>query len=199
MVINYILLSFCVSASMVFAPQIISLLYSPAYLEGVTIFRIYSLTLILRITYWAMILNAFGKTREILLNSIACLLINAISSVLLYKAIGFAGPALATLIGILAIIIFQIVRTSKLVNIPIRQIIPFREFVLPTLVSLLSGLGIFAVISYIGLGVDTKGIVTAILVGLVWGVIYLVIFAKKIKKLWKNLNVDILESNLKEG
>lgn len=199
MVINYILLSFCVSASIVFAPQIISLLYSPAYLEGLTIFRIYSLTLILRITYWAMILNAFGKMREILLNSVICLLINAVSSVLLYKAIGFAGPALATLLGILAIVIFQIVRTSKLVNMPIGQIIPFREFLLPSLVSVASGLGIFAIVSYMELGVDTKGIVSAILMGLAWGVIYLIIFARKIKRLWQKLNVDILESDTKEG
>lgn len=199
MVINYILLAFCASASIVFAPQIISLLYSPAYLDGVTIFRIYSLTLILRITYWAMILNAFGKIQEILLNSIACLLINAILSVLSYKVIGFAGPALATLISILAIVIFQIVRTSKLINVPMRQIIPLREFILPSLVSLLSGLGVFAIVNYIGLGIDTGGIIWAILMGLVWGVLYLVVFAKKIKKLWKNLNVDILESNSKEG
>lgn len=199
MVINYILLAFCASASIVFAPQIISLLYSHAYLDGVAIFRIYSLTLILRITYWAMILNAFGKIQEILLNSISCLLINAILSVLLYKTIGFAGPALATLISILAIIIFQIVRTSKLINVPMRQIIPLREFVLPSLVSLLSGLGVFAIVNYVGVGIDTRGIISAILIGLVWGVLYLVIFAKKIKKLWKNLNVDILESNSKEG
>lgn len=199
MVINYILLAFCASASIVFAPQIISLLYSHAYLDGVAIFRIYSLTLILRITYWAMILNAFGKIQEILLNSVSCLLINAILSVLLYKAIGFVGPALATLISILAIVIFQIVRTSKLINVPIRQIIPLREFVLPSLVSLSSGLGVFAVVNYIGLGIDNSGIFSAILIGLVWGVLYLVIFAKKIKKLWKNLNVDILEDNSKEG
>ena len=146
-----------------------------------------------------MILNAFGKMREILLNSVICLLINAVTSVLLYKAIGFAGPALATLIGILAIVIFQIVRTSKLVNMPIGQIIPFREFLLPSLVSVASGLGIFAIVSYMELGVDTKGIVSAILMGLAWGVIYLIIFARKIKRLWQKLNVDILESYAKDG
>ena len=125
MEINYIILSFCVAASFVFAPQIISLLYSETYLAGVNIFRIYSLTLLLRITYWAMFLNAFGRTKEILLNSVICLILNMMLNVIFYHIIGFEGPAIATLFSILAIVILQIIRTSKLLKMPIFTFIPF--------------------------------------------------------------------------
>lgn len=190
MEINYIILSFCVIASIIFAPQIISLLYSDSYLSGVTIFRIYSLTLILRITYWAMILNAFGKTNEILYNSIICLIINAFLSLILYNAFGFIGPALATLFSIFSIVVLQIVRTSKLLKIPVLSIIPIKMFVLPTIVCLISGVVVGIITNIYTLKTDFRGICLAIAVGICWGLIYLIIFGKRILSLWKKLNQD---------
>lgn len=188
MEINYIVLSFCVVASIVFAPQIISLLYSELYLEGVTIFRIYSLTLILRITYWAMILNAFGKTNEILYNSLICLAVNAVSSVLLYRAFGFIGPALATLLSIFAIVVLQLVRTSKLLQTPILSIVPFKRFSMPTAICLVSGVFVSFLTNRCHMGTDSRGILFAVAIGAGWGVVYLLLFAKQILGLWKKLN-----------
>lgn len=188
MEINYIILSFCVAASIAFAPQIISLLYSETYLAGVSIFRIYSLTLLLRITYWAMFLNALGRTREILLNSIICLVLNVILNLITYYVIGFEGPAIATLLSIFAIVILQIVRTSKILKLPICSFIPFKKFLLPTIVCIASGILIDGVVGWLNVGTSTKGIVTVIVIGVVWGVLYLALFGKKILDLWKSLN-----------
>lgn len=187
---NYIILSFCVTASIVFAPQIISLLYSEAYLDGVTIFRIYSMTLILRITYWAMILNAFGKTNEILYNSIICLGINVILSIVLYSMFGFVGPAIATFLSIFAIVVLQIVRTSKLLNTSILSIIPFKQFIKPTIVCLISGFALWYVLRKYDIGTASKGILVAIVAGALWGALYLLAFGKRIVGLWKKLNQD---------
>lgn len=196
MEINYIILAFCTAASIAFAPQIISLLYSETYISGVTIFRIYSLTLLLRITYWAMILNAFGKTKEILYNSIICLALNAVLNVLFYKVFGFAGPAYATLVSILAIVVLQIVRTSKLLNIPVRSFVPFRQFMSPTIICLISGAFVVIITKVLNIGTDLKGIVLAVIIGVVWAVAYLVVYGRKILKLWKRLNHEIIESDI---
>lgn len=191
MLINYIILVFCVAASIVFAPQIISLLYSEAYLDGVGIFRIYSLTLLLRITYWAMILNAYGRTKEILYNSVACLAINVCLNYLLYNLIGFTGPAYATIISIFAIAALQIVRTSKLLKISVRQIIPFKQFILPTVACVVSGVAVWLITHFSNISTGRNGILMAMAIGIVWAGIYFFIFGKKILALWRNLNQDI--------
>ncbi len=194
MEINYIMLSFCVAASVVFAPQIISLLYSEAYLSGVGIFRVYSLTLLLRITYWAMFLNAFGKTNEILLNSVICLALNVVLNLIFCNMIGFIGPAIATLISIFAIVILQVIRTSKLLNMAVWSFIPVKRFILPTAVCIISGIVVTIVVKTLRIGTDTKGIVSVVIIGVVWGLLYLLVYLKKILSLWKLLNTDITES-----
>ncbi len=195
MEINYIILSFCVVASFAFAPQIISLLYSETYLAGVNIFRIYSLTLLLRITYWAMFLNAFGRTQEILLNSVICLILNMILNVIFYHIIGFEGPAIATLFSILAIVILQIIRTSKLLEMPIGSFIPFKKFILPTVICTVSGILIYIVVNMLNIGTDTKGIVSVVVIGVIWCVLYMVLFGKKIFALWRSLNHEVMGNN----
>ena len=195
MEINYILLAFCVAASIAFAPQIVSFLYSAKYLAGVNIFRIYSLTLLLRITYWGMILNAFGRTQEILLNSVICLVLNVILNVAFYFAFGFTGPAIATLISIFAIVILQIVRTSKLLKMPSRSFIPYTRFLLPTVISAASGLGVGIAVERCGVGTDGKGIITVAVIGVIWGAVYLIVFGKRILGLWRSLNLEVKETN----
>ena len=193
MVINYFILAFCTSASVVFAPQIIGLLYSDAYLGGVTVFRIYALTLLLRITYWGMLLNAFGRTKEILYNSALCLAVNASLSVLFYHVIGFSGPALATLISIAAIAGLQLLRTSKLLGMPVRSLIPLRRLIPPTSVCMLSGFAAWGVMRLLHAGIDSRGILLAVVIGLLWGGFYLCIFGKTLFAEWKRLNEEMEE------
>ena len=196
MEINYIILSFCVAASIVFAPQIISLLYSEAYLSGVGLFRIYSLTLLLRITYWAMFLNAFGRTKEIMLNSLICLVLNIILNVVFYYTMGFKGPAFATLLSILAIVILQIVRTAQLLKRSPWSFIPFKGFALPTIVSAVSGALVYGATELFNIGTDKKGIIVVFAIGAVWGSLYVLIFLKKILMLWRSLNKEIKENQM---
>ncbi len=188
MSLNYIILAFCVGASVVFAPQIITLLYSDTYLAGVGIFRIYSFTLLLRITYWGMMLNAHGRTNEILYNSIICLAVNVALSFVFYKTIGFAGPALATILSILAISVLQVVRSSRLLGVSLKNIIPYRQFALPTVAVALSGGVMCLLMKVLCVSVDTKSILTVVMLGIVWGVCYVLAFLKHILRLWKRLN-----------
>lgn len=184
----FLLLAFCCAASIVFAPQIIHFLYSDRYLGGVGIFRVYALVLLLRCTYWGMILNAFGKSRQIFYNSIICLLVNAVLSVLLYWWIGFAGPALATFLSILAMAIVQLIHSSRLIGVPVRCIFSWKSMAMEATSSILSGLCIWAVVHFLNIGTDGKDIAIAIVLALVWAVGYFGLWFRRIRSLWSTVN-----------
>jgi len=186
--ICFIIMSFFSVACIVFAPQIITFLYSEKYLEGVSIFRIYSLVLLFRITYWGTILNAFGKTKTILYNSIACLVLNLILSIGLYRVFGFIGPAIATCISIGAMCIFQLFMSARLVKEKILKIFPWKNFSQELLVNVILGTAVLGLTKIMNLGTDVKGIVFAIIIGIVWLVLYFLIFSKRILRIWKELN-----------
>lgn len=77
-----------------FAPEVISLLYSDKYLPGVDVFRVYSLVLLLRVTYFGMILNSIGKTKFIFYSSILALILNVILNYIFYLIFGFYRSSL---------------------------------------------------------------------------------------------------------
>ena len=66
----FIIMCFFVAAIFVFAPQIMVVLYSEKYLPGTNVFRIYGLVLLWRTTYFGMILNVTGHSKEIMYSSI---------------------------------------------------------------------------------------------------------------------------------
>jgi len=54
--LSFAIIGFLALALFVFAPEVITILYSAKYLPGVTVFRIYCLVLLFRCTYFGMIL-----------------------------------------------------------------------------------------------------------------------------------------------
>lgn len=78
------------------APQVIRLLYSEKYLDGLGIFCVYILVDMLRFTNVSMILSAAGKTKKLMLMSIGALGANCILNLVLYQIVGIIGPAIAT-------------------------------------------------------------------------------------------------------
>jgi len=94
--ISYALMCFFATYLIVYAPQVVTFLYSSKYLPAVGIFRIYSLILLLRSTYFGMGLSVVGKTKYIMYISAFALLMNLILNLIFYRMIGFNGPAVAT-------------------------------------------------------------------------------------------------------
>jgi O-antigen/teichoic acid export membrane protein len=81
--LSIIILSFFSTVLFIFAPQVIEILYSSKYLEGINIFRIYSIILLLRVTYFGIVLNSLGKTKVIMYTSILTLFLNIILNIFL--------------------------------------------------------------------------------------------------------------------
>ena len=184
--ISFAIICFIAAGCFVFAPEVITVLYSKKYLGGVSVFRVYCLVLLLRCTYFGMLLNATGKTKFILYSSIGSLLLNIVLNYIMYYFFGFIGPALATLISSLIMQMVQLLYSAITCEIQFRAIFPWAN----ALRILILNIG-FGVILYL-LHSFTKNyiepVLSAIVLGVLWmGVEALILFTP-IKKQWQFLN-----------
>lgn len=189
-VLSYIFIAFCASALVVFAPEIITILYSEKYLPGVAVFRVYSLVLILRTTYFGMILNSMGQTRFIFLTSIMNLGLNVILNIACYLIFGFVGPAIATFLSIAIIAFLQIFYTSKKAGVGVKKIFSWKKLLKITIVNLVLGLIFWCVREMVVKEVGLNSILVSICLGAVWCIMYFLIEQKEIVKLWEELNYN---------
>lgn len=186
--LSYIIICFCSMALVVFAPQVMTILYSAKYLPGVPVFRVYSIVLLLRCTYWGLILNSIGKTKMILYSSIASLVLNVVLNYVLYLAFGTVGPAIATFCSILAISVFQLIYSSKELSVSFKEIFPWKELGKISVVNIAIGLIGFTAIKLLSLGTTAKDIIIAIVIGVFLLGLYALIMYKPAKNLWRRLN-----------
>lgn len=186
--LSYLVIAFCVMACIVFAPQIITILYSEKYLAGVSVFRIYSLSLILKTTYFGMILNASGKTKFVLYSSIISLILNCVLNYSLFLFFGIIGPAIATVVSISVIAVFQLQYSAKILNVGFCEIFPWSKLAKITLLNCIFGVVLFLIVSLINIGTDIKGIIFSILIGSIALLTYLLLIKKRAFTIWHELN-----------
>ena len=175
----------------VFAPDILSLFYSEKYVTdgGVTVFRIYSIILLMRTTYWGMILNATGNTKFVFYSSLLSLLLNFIVNIASTYLLGFIGPAISSLIVSITLSFVQLKFTSKVINTPLSQIFPWRSIARLLIISV-GFCAVFGTIKYelIPDMSRTSSIVVSIGLGIVWTIFYSLINIRFIKNSWQRLN-----------
>lgn len=186
--LSYYLICFFVAALVVFAPQIISLLYSDKYLPGVDVFRVYSLVLLFRVTYYGMMLNALGRTHTILKASVATMVSNLVLDYILYRAMGLIGPAVATLISVGVMNIYQLLLTRKIVGLKFTDIYPVKSLLLITALNTAMGTVVYMVKQVVLAQQIGDPIVLSIVIGIVWCAVYLLIIRKKLVSTWNYLN-----------
>lgn len=177
----YTLFCFFVSLFIVFAPRIITLLYSDKYIGGTGVFRIYCLVSLLRVTYFGMILNCIGKTRFILYSSAASLALNCGLNFLCYYVWGFIGPAVATLLCILVINVIQLAFTCRCISVPFRRIFPWGSMLRITLLNAAIALLVFWIASRAGASWEPA-------LAAVWAAAYALLSFRYVRKQWKALN-----------
>lgn len=186
--LSYIIICFIVAGVFTYAKDVMTLLYSEKYLSGISVFRVYTLVLLLRCTYYGMVLNAIGKSKDIFYCSIASLLLNAVLNVSLYLMLGMIGPAIGTFISIFIIQLLQLYLTSKNVNVTFKNVYPWKRIVVVTLINFVLSF-VFLLIKYI-LHIEKHcgSVFESILLGLIWGVLYFIIMRKRGIKLWHLIN-----------
>jgi len=187
--LSLILISYFISIFLVFAPEVITVLYSKKYLDGVSIFRVYSIVLFLRFTYWGMFLNAMGKTKFIFYSSLISLVLNLFLNILFLKIFGIVGPAWATFFSFFIVALFQLFITSKEISISFLKIFDFLKLFKVSFYTSLLILFLWT-IKKILIKINFYNLYMFFLTcGLYFVLYFLVIYRKKILSLWKELNL----------
>lgn len=101
--IAYISTAVLCCAALSASPQLMLLLYSNKYMDGLTIFCIYIMVDMIRFSNTTMVLSAAGKTGRLMLFSVGAVALNIVLNVLLFRLIGLEGLAFATWITTLVL------------------------------------------------------------------------------------------------
>ena len=186
--LSFLCICLFVAGVFTYAPDVMSLLYSEKYLSGLSVFRVYTLVLLLRCTYFGIILNAMGKSRLIFLCSIASLVFNIILNPVLYWAMGMIGPAVATFLSISIINIGQLVLTAKEVGVPFRKVFPWKNLAKISLVNILLACCFAMLKQVLPLEQIVGSLVESLVLGAVWAILYAALMRKPALRAWRNLN-----------
>jgi O-antigen/teichoic acid export membrane protein len=176
--LSYLFICFFATGLFVYAKDVISLLYSDKYLPGLSVFRIYTIVLLLRSTYFGIILNSMGNTRLIFYSSLASLVLNVVLNYLFYRIFGFVGPSIATFVSIFLVACFQLIATCKITNVKFKKILPWFDFIYITVINCIMGIMFYLIKVMIPLDVYTGEIIESIIMGLIWGILYVIIMLK---------------------
>lgn len=188
--VSFIFISFFSVSLIVFAPEVITILYSSKYIPGVTVFRIYNIVLLLRFTYFGLILNASGKTKLIMYSSLASLILNLLLSIFMYRMIGYTGPAIATLVSMLIVAGFQLISSCNVISVKLREILPWVRMLRVLIFNVAIGLIISRIKSFILLDLIVGEVFESVILGTIWILGYGIIMKKSIFVTWKVLNND---------
>ena len=186
--LSFIVITVIVSGVFTYAEDVMTFLYSSKYLSGVSVFRIYTLNLLLRVTYFGIVLNASGETKKIFWCSIFSLILNAILNPLFYWIFGMIGPAIATFSSILLIQILQLKMTTGVVGIKFIDIFPWRSIGIILIINACFATVFFLLKQLIPLELYIGSFTESILLGFIWVCAYLFMMRYRIQKDWQLLN-----------
>lgn len=115
----------------VLASEMIEVLYSKTYLnvEGIIVFRIYTIASMMRFTYFGMIPTALGRTDIVLKYSVISCLINICLNYPMYLLLGIPGPAVATVVSLVISAILYFRTSAKLVDISLWEVLIPRKII----------------------------------------------------------------------
>jgi O-antigen/teichoic acid export membrane protein len=171
-----------------YASDVMMLLYSEKYLAGIPVFCVYALVLLLRCTYFGMVLNASGKTKSVFYCSLASLGLNIVLNPLFYWLFGMIGPAIATFLSMLVVLIAQLVLTARIVELPFREIFPWKSLGKILLINIAFAGCFWGIKAVLPIETLLGSLGESLLLGAVWSAVYFLILRRPIKQAWRKLN-----------
>lgn len=129
---NY--LNLCVITSMmlilpaiVMSRELLLTLYAPDYLPGLMIFIIYLFVDLIRAANITILFITSGNSKQLMVVAGVGLVLNILLAIPLYSAIGFIGPAVATILVMILSTIALFVGGSKIVGVNLATLFDFRR------------------------------------------------------------------------
>ncbi len=171
----------------VLSDSVIGFLYSEKYLPGNAIFKVYTITSLVKITSWQIILVSTKNTKKILHIAIIALSVNFVLNLIFMNLFGMIGAAFATMISEFVTIGLKLYFSSKAINISFKNIVPWIKLLKIVLLNVL--LGIVATFIYYLLKSNlTNMYISALISGVAIFIIYVIVVIKPFKKLWVQFN-----------
>lgn len=131
---------------MVTSEAVVVTLFGDAYADSAGIFRVYLALLPLNVATWGLIPMAAGRTGMNVYGSIVLLVVNAAVALALIGPLGLYGAAAATPVAGLAVAVYFLARSSKLLGVPVAAIMPLGMLVVNLAVSAVAGLPVLAIL-----------------------------------------------------
>lgn len=128
--ITYISTGVLCCAALAAAPQLMKLLYSNKYTEGLPIFCVYIFVDLLRFTNITLVLSAAGRTRRLMLVGAGSLLLNATLNLLLYQWMGLIGPAVATLMITIGVGMLMLYFSARIMGVGLSRLFDWKYLLL---------------------------------------------------------------------
>lgn len=191
--ISFTVICFLAFALFVFAPEVMTILYSEKYLDGVNVFRIYNLVLLFRCTYFGMVLNSTGHTKFIFYSSLGSLALNFCLNYAFFYLIGFEGPAVATMLALVIVSSLQLVLSAKVLGVKFSELFEWKELGKSLILNGIIAVVFFVLEKVLPLEQYIGEIPEAIVLGTVWVVVFAVIEFKPLKKKWNELNAAAVD------
>lgn len=186
--LSFTVISLISAGVFTFAEDVMSLLYSEKYLPGLPIFRVYTLVLLLRCTYFGMILNAKGRTKDIFYAGVASLALNVVLNPLMYWLMGMIGPAVATFLSMFVVLLWQLYRTAKCTDVSFGQVFPWGRVGRIAVVNVCFAVVFASVKQVLPLEKWVASLGESLVLGGCWCLLYLLVMRKTIKRAWDGLN-----------
>jgi O-antigen/teichoic acid export membrane protein len=124
----------------VFAPDLISLLFSERYADSALIFRIYLLGLLPKLAWYGPTLVSLGANRAPLYGSLLAVSCNAALSYLLLQWLDWIGPALAGVLTGHLLLLYYLRLLGRRLDVPSHRVLPLAALARILGVSLAAGL-----------------------------------------------------------
>ncbi len=148
----------------------INTLFTKNYAEAIPLFRIYLILMIRQCFEMGSPLRAMNKNKFFVIGNILSLIINVIALYILFKLLGFYGPAVAYVITEVSLSIFLAAKIIPTYKITIKELLRWRKIFKIIIISLI-GLPIF----YLGSLININSVANAIIFSSIYFLLYLYI------------------------
>jgi O-antigen/teichoic acid export membrane protein len=123
--------------------DIIIFLFGKEYLDAVGPFIVYLTLLPMRIAVYGTLLRAAGNTFPVFVAAFLGVIVNIVLSiglVLSFKGtyIAFIAPAIATIIAVFVIALYQLIYVKKMLRVKFREVFPWRNLGIAMMISVVS-------------------------------------------------------------
>lgn len=125
--LSYTITWILIAGSIAMSKELMLIFYDEKYLAGLSVFVIYLIVDMLKFANATLIFCAKAKNAELLLYSGSALALNCVLNIILYKSMGFVGPAVATVIVTSMLSFVLLYRSGKLLKCSISDLLDLKR------------------------------------------------------------------------